>query len=809
WLRGEPSDAPLPPPAVSTTHGWTLGLDAPPRVEPSGAWDPQGARVEPLGPAGRGALFQGEVRELADGRLEVDYSARLAEALRLDSLDQLQLPAYTTPSLSRLPGGRVSLSSPNNLDNTVWTVGRARWSAPEADLRFARATHVDLDTLGLVLEGASANLLGRRKTLQADGLQPGSFLPDDAPHRLRYAPFGPVPRGSYDGADLAAASGLTRSMPERGVALLVGEAHYRIEELIVRGAPRATDLPAWATVAHPPSNRLRAELTFERAGPGQGGPLLGLRGPGGEVALLGAVEGAALELWLAGHLLASRELPRAYDRGTLILTRAPDLARLTLRAEGDEHSVELPLGLPLGAGLQLAYGSRGPALAFPALTLDWERSDPLRDAYDREPVAALAQRPAVELSGPDRARRAFLVALLTVRHDVARARELSRPPEANAPLVLREFADVEAALPEELRDHARVWQAWAALLAPSPTECLAATEELVARLGQGEARRRFADLRYTPEVALFPQILKGYCKQRSGPAGLDPYTRDLRKLAAELGLRLAEGAQRDALLVDRALSTALRAEAALRARGTLSAGERLEAEGALRDLSSLSPAPQAAQVQPYVDAFASLCLSLGRFAEGHRLVSRYHEHPESFGLPPDSVVAPTTYSVDGKLLASLGELRAALEVCLAGLAIDPGNTQVFSEAVQIAQAGAAGRAQRAEAQGLCAFVVLLAAELSARRRDPDAERWRELARACALAAGPDPDDLDLASYVRTRLGEPLPRDLLSGVTRPFAILTRARRGDPDARAQVSDAAAASRLARSVVLLDPELAPLVR
>ncbi|MEZ6187174.1 MAG: serine/threonine-protein kinase [Planctomycetota bacterium] len=806
WVRRAPAPEPgpaAPAPPELATHTWALGADAAPTLHPPGAWDRAGRRVTPLDPDARAALFQGQVRDLGAGRVEVDYSATLVDALRLHSLDPLRLVDDPAPLVGVVPGG-VRVYAPNDHDSTVYRVGAARWRDPEGDLRFARdeaadPRAVDQDVLLLELEGLEARFDGRGRQVRCVGSLPLAVLPDHASHTLRYAPFSES-RASFDDQPLTDAPGPVPPRDGAGVLLIAAEGAYRVEALRVRGVPAATDLPALATAPPTVGARLRATLRYRRLA-GEGGPLLALVDGAGQERVRAEVTRDGLELSLAGALLAQVPLA-APDAGVLTLERDVDLLRVQLSGEGAPQVLELPAALPLGRGLRLAYGSRAASLELAEVGLDLGEDDPGRAAFDAEDPVELSHAargappsPAVE------ARRWWFQALLSARHDLARRLGLSYAPR-NA------SADLIAHPPPELpglEGQREVWTAWLGLLALDREACLGAARALVAREGRGPARRRFEALRYTPLEALFGKIAWGYARQRSTPRGLEPTSMGYRRLALELARVLAEGPQLQDLGVDHALNVALVAEDAVRQRGTLEPDLEREATRAFEELSTLEPSPEV--LPRLVEAGLSLCLSLGRYAEAVRFATPYLERPADVGLLERAPLTPQAWSLTARSLARLGRQREAIRVALLGCAARPGSVEVPNALLSLATLELEPGPDAA-LPGLRALALLRSAE-ALRPESPAGRAAREQARALAFRAGPDLDDQDLGSYVRACMGEADARDRLTGVARPFALLTRARLGEDGVRAALVEAAARSRLLTAVIASDPDLAPLLR
>jgi len=811
-----PEDAPEPDAPAPEIHDWSLGVDAPPRLEPPEVWDAEGHRVQPLTSAGLASLFLGEVREVGGGAIEVDYTRNLPEALTLTHSDQLR--HYLRDLLRRsgqaeipppfvVEAGRVRLYSPNNFDLHQWRLGRARWTDPQLQLTFRQLKDVDLNSLLVIVEGELGVLIGRRKLANFSGVVSHSYTPSFGPVELSYAPFAESQRVVFDGVPLEDDPGPRRERrPEEGILVAVSEAHVQLDAARVRGIPTATDLPAWATVAHPARNRLRAELHYRREA-GKGGPLLALRDASGAAAILGELDEAELRLWVGGHLLTSRTLPHVPSGGTLVLERDPDVARLRLTAGGVTHTVEAPLALPLGAGLQLAYGSRGPTLEVGALHLDWGEQDDERARYDATRVEDVLddtpQTPGARL------RWAFLLALLALRQEVALALgRVQEEPEDACKAALEAFDACDP--PPELAAHVQAWRIWAALVGLESERCL--TWARTASEEDGETLARFQELRFSARQALQQRLLESYTIQRRDlktGKELDPYTRDLRALTTELALCVTRGRVRDSLLVDQALNAALEAEAAI-GEGHLDPDTEARAEEALRLLALVEPASDYAV--RHAEAWGVLCLCLGRPADGLPPLERLIDRPESLGLGADFPTPLNTRKVLLNLLAADGRMDAVAARCLEELTRTPNDAAVVADMDRMTQPGKAAWERAWEGHsGLRALLQLLAAEHTLRTgEDPaDAQLLRESARASALAAGPEPDDADLGSYVRTCLGEATPRDRLANVDRPYAILTRARRGERAARERLPGLAETNPMLRLVVRLDPELAPLLR
>lgn len=763
-----PAPAPLTPwPAASGDRPrWRLADGGTTHLTPA-LWEERDvaapvARALSGEPAALRQAFTGEARLTHAGRVAVRYGPgdlRPAWAL----LGHAMLGATSgAPPVSPAPDhgpDAASLRADDSTGSVEVVVGGARWRSAAVSFDARRRRTVDRDSFTVRLCNRTPGPvlaftgLGGQVTA-AVGAGPraaaSAAFPLDGWLAVSLAPGAPAgARVLLDGTPAPALEATLEARPPDTIVMLTfDEADLVLRGLEVEGEPLRVGAPALAT-APPGGAPWRVALAFARLdGAGRdGGPL---------VALLDA-EGRAIALELDGPRLLLRrddEVLAVADvgdvrRGWLLLERDGGGLR-GLAGLGEAGEVTLEAADPFGAeGVGAAWGSSGPRVR----ALDVEVVAAGVDAAAASPALDAWRDAARDLARLACPRRADLSLAGRAPELRARRRALA---SASAEALELAAASLPGAVRRDALARAALGYALAGLTADADRLASAAVAE-----GAARAREAFDALGPGPEAhrGLVEQLVKGWSPLESP---------DLRDAMLTIARRVVP--ERDAEL-------------------SLHEGEVLYERG--RDGEGRPAWERAlARYRHARAAGGDLTLIAPREGGVLDLLERREEAlvawREATRLNPDYVWWWRELARD---LAALGQLDEAVVAALGGAARGGGN-----------QAHRALVLELSTRPGVAPGVMLAAAWAVSRGVDRVVEE-RVVVAARAARDGAAGRDADLMALV---LGEAPPPG-----ERPTATLARAARGEPDALAALSRAAAADDLVRHLALLDPALAPHAR
>jgi tetratricopeptide (TPR) repeat protein len=713
-------------------------------------------------PAALREAFTGEARLAPAGRVAVRYGpGDLHPAWTL--LGHAMLGATTrAPPVAPAPDhgpDAVSLRADDSTGSVGVTVGGARWRSAAVSFEARRRRTVDRDSfqvrLGQRTPGPVLSFTGLgRHVSAAIGSRAGGTatcaLPLDGWLAVSLAPGAPAgARVLLDGAPVPALEATFEARPPDTIVILTfDEADLVLRGLEVEGEPLRLGSPALAT-APAGGAPWRVALAFERldATGHDGGPL---------VALLDA-EGRAIALELDGPRLLLRRDDEALAvadvgdvrRGWLLLERDGGALR-GLAGLGEAGAVTLEAADPFGGpGVRAAWGSSGPRVR----------------ALDVEVVAAGVDGPAASpaLDAWRGAARDLARLACPRRADLSLAGKASEQRARRGALARASAEALELAagsLSGVVRRDAQARAALGYALAGLTTDADRLTSQALAE-GDARAREAFDALGpgFDAHRGLVDLLVKGWSPLESP---------DLRDAMLTIARRVVP--ERDAEL-------------------SLHEGEVLYERG--RDGEGRPAWERAlARYRHARAAGGDLTLIAPREGGVLDLLERREEAlvawREATRLNPDYVWWWRELARD---LAALGHLDEAVVAALGGAARGGGNPTHRALVLELSTR-----------PGVAPGVMLAAAWAVSRGVDRAVEERVVVAARAArdAAAGRDADLMALV------LGEAPPPG-----ERPTATLARAARGEPDALAALSLAAAADDLVRHLALLDPALAPHAR
>ena len=802
-----PTPAPSPPSPVTpwpVPEGWRpewdLGSGARPALSPRALWtDEVGREAEPLrglsGPMGGlssaalAAAYRGRATLGRNGRVSVEYDPLRGRAWPLETAiffhNGSADAARVGPGPPDAERASARVLAPNDVGNVVFSTGDARWTNASLRTRvLVRA--IDMTDLWLRPGGDTGTLAlhGRRGTASTGNAEvpfrfPDGFLP------LAFAP------GAVAGSRVAIGGEPQPVLDAEAVTpsadgpadLLLAEADFAISSFEVEGVARRPDVAALAVAPGSTSTHARIAAAFERAGGGEGGPILFLDASPGDLGHDGLsveLDEARLTLAHGARPLATLELTGGAPRkGWLLLERAGDRVRGAFQSGASEQALEVVEPLPLPRARRAAYGSTGPRVRFSAVVVLAGPEDAARLAHDRGDRAPESAATSPAASSPAALWRSAALALARASDPALADPSLVGPGEV---AVRRRRACVEARdrlagifseLGKSEREDALARSILASVLAGEGDRAQELARRLVAEVGLARARALVDALEWSGrKPCLVDKLSDGLLIAGYAPAIAASAAAAAEVLAPE---------KRPQILEQRAMG--LRDGPPPADASTEEGRDRLEkALELLRTSASLMPEPSV----HVLEVTGTVLDSLGRPADAV-------VYWEKAAPRHDSWWAWLRLAGDRQALGQEGE---ALEAAIAALANAPGNANVQNAVLGYSQGA------RAKRPGTAATGLLLLSDVLGARGASLRGQVPELARFGFDHPG---RDTQLACYALTRTSEQPPEVDGEG---PLLELVRALRANDDEAARlVSVASERDPLARAIARLDPRLSRL--